>query len=251
LTPNDFGLVAIAVSYVALIDGLTDLSIRSSVIRHQGDDRNFLDTIFTVQLIRALVVSAVVLATSLVLPQLFQDDRLEPVIWCLALNTLWNGLQNPKLALFERDLDFRRELLMQFVSKALSTLGAVIIAVIYQSYWALVAGSLIGSLTRIIVSYGLSPFLPRLSLKLWRELFRFAGWLSAATTFDSLGHKLDSIIIGAFLGVQRAFTKLARNSPACHWTSSFPSSPGPCFQGCSNSRTIFQNYGRTRLIRLN
>ena len=204
LVPDDFGLVAIAASYVALIDGLTDLSIRSSVIRHGGADRAFLDTIFTVQLLRALVVSITVLATSFVLPQIIHDERLAPVIWCLALNTLWGGLQNPKLALFERDMDFRRELAMQFVAKLLSTLGAVAIAIIYQSYWALIAGSLIGSLTRVILSYVLSPFMPRFSLKLWRELFRFAGWLSAATTFNSLGHKLDSIVVGAFLGVRSA-----------------------------------------------
>lgn len=204
LVPADFGLFAVAASYITLIDGLTDLSIRSSVVRHGGGDRQFLDTVFTIQLLRAVLVSGIVVATSFVVPMLIQDERLAPVIWCLALNTLWGGLMNPRMAVFERDLDFRRELLMQFVAKILSTAAAIAFAVIYQSYWALIVGSLVGSFTRVILSYVLSPFLPRLTLSLWRKLFAFAGWLSAATTVDSLGHELDSIIIGGFLELRSA-----------------------------------------------
>lgn len=204
LVPEDFGVFAIAASYITLIEGLTDLSVRSSVIRHGGEDRAFLDTVFTVQLLRAIAVCGVVLATSFVVPYLVQDDRIGPVIWFLALNTLWGGLLSPRLALFERELDFRRELLMQFVAKVLSTAAAIAVALIYETYWALIVGSLVGSTTRLSISYILAPFWPRLSLKLWRKLFSFAGWVSAATTVDTLGHQFDSIIIGGFLDVRSA-----------------------------------------------
>ncbi|MBL8782174.1 MAG: lipopolysaccharide biosynthesis protein [Alphaproteobacteria bacterium] len=204
LVPEDFGIFAIAASYITLIEGLTDLSVRSSVIRHGGEDRSFLDTVFTVQLLRSLLVCAVVLATSLIVPALVEDDRIGPVIWCLALNTLWSGVLSPRMALFERELDFRRELLMQFVGKILSTIAAITVALIYETYWALIVGSLVGSLSRVTTSYILAPFWPRLGLQQWRKLFNFAGWVSAATTVDTLGHQFDSIIIGGFLDVRSA-----------------------------------------------
>lgn len=204
LVPEDFGIFAIAASYITLIEGLTDMSVRSSIVRHGGEDRAFLDTVFTVQLLRAAIIFVFVIATSFVVPYLVQDERIGPVIWFLALNLLWSGVLSPRMALFERELDFRRELLMQFAGKLLSAIAAVAVALIYESYWALIVGSLTGSLTRVTFSYLFAPYLPRLSLAQWRKLFSFAGWVSAATTVDSLGHQFDSVIIGGFLDVRSA-----------------------------------------------
>lgn len=204
LVPDDFGLVAIAASYIGLIESITDLSIRSSVIRHGGEDRRFLDTVFTIQLIRGAVIALIVVASSFILPQMMGDGRLKEVIWLLALNPLWSGFLNPHLALFERAMDFRREAALQIVAKLLSAAAAITAAVIFRSYWALIAGSLVGSLARVVLSYALSPFLPRLSLASWRTLFRFAGWLSASTTLDSVARGPDNLVIGGFLGVRSA-----------------------------------------------
>jgi PST family polysaccharide transporter len=202
LMPADFGLVAIGSSYIGLLDRLTDLSIRSSVIRHGGADREFLDTVFTAQIIRGLIISAIVAASSFVLPQLVNDERLKHVLWALAAGTLWTGFLNPRMALYERALDFRRESILQIVAKLLSTAAAISVAIAFRSYWALIAGSLAGSLARVILSYVLSPCSPRLSLKGWREFLRFAGWLSASTTVDALGHGFDNLIIGGLLSVR-------------------------------------------------
>jgi len=204
LVPDDFGLVAIAVSYIGLIDGITDIAIRNSVIRHGGDDRAFLDTVFTVQVIRGLAVSLVVLGSSFILPAMIGDERLTPIIWFMALGTVWGSFLNPHLALFERDLDFRRESILQISAKVLSTVTAIVVAVIFRNYWALIAGTLVGSLAKVILSYVLSPFMPRFSLKRWRELLSFAGWLSASQTLERLGHSLDNIVIGAFAGIRAA-----------------------------------------------
>jgi PST family polysaccharide transporter len=204
LVPEDFGLVAIGFSIVSLLDRLTDLSIRSSIIRHGGTDRAFLDTVFTLQIMRALGIAAIVFGASFLVPSLMRDQRLMAVMWALAAKPILDGFLNPRLALFERDLDFRRESALQIITKLLSTVVAIGIAVWFRSYWALVAGSLIGSLTRMVLSYALSPFLPQFCLARWRELARFAGWLSAATTADALGHAFDNMIVGGLMNVRAA-----------------------------------------------
>jgi PST family polysaccharide transporter len=204
LVPEDFGLFAIAFSIVSLLDRLTDLSIRSSVIRHGGADRSFLDTVFTLQLMRGLVIAGIVFVASFLVPSLMRDPRLMTVMWALAARPIVDGLFNPRIALFERDLDFRRESALQLVAKLLSTAVAIGIVLWSRSYWALVAGSLTGALARLVLSYALSPFRPQLGLTRWRELARFAGWLSAATTADTLGHAFDNMIVGGLMNVRAA-----------------------------------------------
>lgn len=202
LVPADFGLVAIATSYLGLLDAITDLGVRTALIRHGAADRHFSDTVFTMQVLRGLLLALIVFASSFVLPDLMHDQRLGPVIWLLALSPILGGFQNPRLALYERDLDFRRESAMQLISKLASTIAAIAIALMFRNYWALVAGLLIQPFMKVVLSYVLSPWRPRLSLKSWRELFRFSGWLTGSYTLDNVSYGFDNMIVGGFLGIR-------------------------------------------------
>lgn len=204
LVPADFGLVAIATSYLTLLDAITDLGVRTALIRHGAADKHFSDTVFTLQVLRGIVLALVVVASSFFLPGLMHDERLGPVIWLLALSPIFGGLQNPRLALYERDLDFRRESAMQLIAKLASTIAAILVAVTFRSYWALVAGLLIQPLMKVALSYALSPWRPRLSLNSWRELLRFSGWLTGSYTLDNVSYGFDNMIVGGFLGIRMA-----------------------------------------------
>ncbi len=92
---------------------------------------------------RGSILALVVVASSFILPSLVHDQRLEPVIWCLALSPLVTGFMNPEMAFFERQLDFRRESALQVTAKILSALTSITIAIVYRTYWALVAGLLV------------------------------------------------------------------------------------------------------------
>jgi PST family polysaccharide transporter len=200
LVPADFGLVAIATSYLGLLDAISDLGVRTALIRHGAADKHFSETVFTMQVLRGIALALIVAASSFVLPGLMHDERLGPVIWLLALTPILGGLQNPRLALYERDLDFRRESAMQLTAKLASTIAAIAVAVAFRSYWALVAGLMIQPFMKVVLSYALSPWRPKFSLKSWRELFRFSGWLTGSYTLDNVSYGFDNMIVGGFLG---------------------------------------------------
>lgn len=204
LVPDDFGLVAIATSYIALLDAFSDLGTRTALVRHDTLEPRFMDTVFTVQAIRGIAIGTIVFGSAWLFPIAIGDERLRAVVWVLALQPVIAGLLNPAIIKFERQMDFRRELIVQVVAKLAATSTAIAGAVIYQSYWAMVAGLLVEATCRVTISYVLAPFRPRLGLDRWRELFRFSGWLSGASFLDALVDRLDTILIGAFLDVRIA-----------------------------------------------
>jgi len=205
LVPADFGLVAIASSYLTLLEVFTDFGARSAVIRNDDEnDRSFLNTVFTTQLIRGIGLAMLVFGSSVVPHFLGMDERVGAVIRSLAICPLLNSLQNPKLAVFERSLDFRRESALQILAKLLSTVTSITLAFVFRTYWALVAGLLVASGAKFVISYLLSPFLPRVGLKGWRELLGFSGWISATYMLDVVSRGFDNITMGFFVGARGA-----------------------------------------------
>jgi len=204
LVPEDFGLVAIATSYIALLDAFSDLGTRTAMIRRDELDQRFMDTVFTVQCLRGLCIGTAVFASGYVLPLVVNDPRLKDVIWCLSLQPVVFGFLNPALAKFERQMNFQRELTIQVSAKLAAASTTIVCAVIFKSYWAMIVGIIVDTSCRVMLSYLLVPFRPHASLALWRELFRFSGWLSGSSFIEALLKGMDEILISAILNVRTA-----------------------------------------------
>lgn len=201
LSPEDFGIVSICTGYFLVLDSFTDFGLRTAIIRDERADRSFLDTVFTLQLLRGILLAAVVVLSSLFIPDIVGDQRLRPVIQCMAVLPLIAGFLNTYVVLFERDLDFRRETAIQVSSKVVSTAASITAAILLKSYWALVIGLILGSLARVFIGYALAPALPRLHFKDMRKLLHFSGWLSGSYMLDAAGKGFDNMIIASFRSV--------------------------------------------------
>jgi PST family polysaccharide transporter len=202
LLPADFGLLAVALTFMALLGTMTDLGLRTALIRQGSANPQILDTVFTVQLLRTVIISVMAVASSFVLPGLVGDERLRPAIWVLAAGPLIGGLSNPRMALFERRLNFVPELIVQVSARLCSTVTTITLALLTHSYWALVCGVMVQMPVNVLAGYMLAPYRPRFSLRGWRELLHFSGWLSVSYTLDTLGKGMDELIVGSVLNLR-------------------------------------------------
>jgi PST family polysaccharide transporter len=200
LSPDDFGLVAIAASFIAIIEGLSAFDVNKALIRTRDEHRSLYDTAWTLSALRG-VVSAVIMVS--VAPFL-TDPRLGTILVVLALSPLLSGLSNPRFVMFERDLVYSRLAVLTLGAKLVSVSVTLFIAVNTRSYWSLVVGLLAGTLTSTILSYALRPYRPRISLERFSDIFAFSGWLSLTSIVTTLSMETDKIIVGRLLGVADA-----------------------------------------------
>ena len=197
LSPDDFGLVAIAASVVTIIEGLSAFDVNKALIRTRDDQRALFDTAFTLSMMRG-IVSALCMAAA---AGFVTDGRIATILMVLALSPILTGLSNPKFVLFERDLVFSKLAILTLGAKIVSVTVTLLIAIMYRSYWALVVGMLVGTLITLILSYALRPYRPRLSLARASEIFAFSGWLSLTSVVITLSMETDKIIVGRLLGI--------------------------------------------------
>jgi lipopolysaccharide exporter len=200
LSPDDFGLVAIAASVIAIIEGLSMLGIDKALIRTRDDDRELYDSAWTLAVLRGLASALVMVAIASVL----EDPRIAAVLWTLAWVPVLNGLANPRFVTFERDLVYSRLALLTLAARVLSVAATLAVAFATRSYWALVIGLLVNAGATCALSFVLRPYVPRPSFARVRTLFAFGGWLTLTGAVTALSMETDRIIVGRLLGITEA-----------------------------------------------
>lgn len=200
LTPEDFGLVAIAMIFVALTEALANRQFDLALIRLPEVTPRHFDTAFTFALLWGLIAGGAIFLAADPAAAFLGEPGLAPVLHWLSLAPVLDGLRNPRFVEFQRRLAFLPEIMLGFAGKAAQALVSILLAVAFANHWAMVAGYLAFGATRLAVSYAARPARPRLSLACWRDFLGFGGWLSGTGFLTFLLQRSDTAIVGSTLG---------------------------------------------------
>jgi len=200
LTPSDFGMVAIATSILAVALSVTDLSLASALVQRTDLAEEHFHSVWTISLLRSLAIFVVIALAAYPLARLYGDPRLTAVLVAVGFTAALPGLSSPKMIAMTRNLVFWQDFAVQTVQRLLAFVGAVGCAIVYQSYWALIVGNLIGALASVVLSYLISPYLPRVSLSKFKELFAYSSWLSMGNIVNTFNYKFDQLVLGYLVG---------------------------------------------------
>lgn len=202
LVPADFGVVAMAMSVIALIELATAFSFEIALIQKRDPQRVHYDTAWTLNVLLAAGGALVTAVLAEPTAAFYDEPRLVPVMWAIGAAWFVSGFENVGIVNFRREMDFARE----FRFLALRRLAAFVVtlaaALTLRSYWALVIGMAAGRVCGVLLSYAMHPFRPRLSLFASRELFGFSGWLLANNIAHAVTGRLPQFFVGRLLGAQ-------------------------------------------------
>lgn len=200
LTPADFGIVALAASFIAIASALTELSLGAALINVDEPSDEHLDTVWTLNLIRGVILAAAFCLAASPLANSLGDPRLVPVLYVMSSGLVFGALANPRLSLLERDLQFRQSFVLALLSNVAGVIVSIALAVLLKSYWALIAGTLVSQAVRVVFSYRIAPYRPRAGWTKLRELWHFSFWLSLSQCVSALNYRADQLIVGWQLG---------------------------------------------------
>lgn len=208
LLPQDFGLVAIAMALVQLVEAVLEMPITQVLVRAHSVDRAMENTTFTLGLIRALVLAGVLGALAWPAAALYHDARLGPLLLFLALAPVLRGLQSPAMAHYARAMNFRPDLWVEVGGKIGAFGAALAMVLATRSYWAIAAGTVAGPAVMLVLSYALAPMRPRLTLACWQLFGGFIGATTAAQVLSAVNWQIDRLLLSRFVAPARlgAFT---------------------------------------------
>jgi O-antigen/teichoic acid export membrane protein len=200
LAPADFGIVAIATSVTAAIEGLSQFGVRDALVRLHDESKAYYDTAFTFQAVRGLVTGTLIAGLSWFAGPLLGEARLTPVLLVLAGSAVVAGWENIGVVRFSRELDFRMQVLLQAGPRLLGFVLTTTLAVLLRSYWALVWGAVAVKLAGVAMSYAVSAHRPGFSLRGWRYLLGFSVWTWASGLAIIVWTRSEPFLLGPALG---------------------------------------------------
>ena len=197
LDTADFGIVAIAFTISAAFNSLSNVGVTENLVRHQRVGRDELDTGFTIQVIKGGITGILLLAAAPLAAAWFSEPRLERVIYILAFAFALSGIENIGIIYFRRDMQFDREFQLSAIERVLTFATTLVAAVLLRSYWALVIGTVVAKIVRVIASYAMQPYRPKFGLRAWKDLAGFSMWMWLSSLVYIVWFRADPLVVGS------------------------------------------------------
>ncbi len=202
LVPADFGVVAMSMILVAALNLLVSFGFDTQLIQNRQAGRDHFDTAWTFNVLFAAACGVVLVLLAPYAAAFYREPRLVDVIYVLALGFVIQGCANIGTVAFRREMRFDREFKF-LLSKRLATLVVTIpLAFLLQNYWALVFGQLAGTVLQVVLSYVVSTYRPRFSLKARLEMFHSSKWLMINNILQFVNGRSGSFVVGRVTNAQ-------------------------------------------------
>ncbi len=207
LFPEAFGMMALVSVFLVGLTMFSDMGTGPSILQNKrGDEPEFLNTAFTIQVVRGVVLWLAACAMALPVAAFYGQDQLAVLLPVAGLSLLIHGLEPTRIETAARHLRLGRVTLLDLISQALGIVSMVVLAYLFQSVWALVAGWIVSSLARLIL---MTLFLPGPGNRMqWepaaaRDLIHFGFWLFLSTACGFLVAQGDKAILGKYLTLEQ------------------------------------------------
>jgi O-antigen/teichoic acid export membrane protein len=200
LTPEDFGVVAMAMVAVAMLEVFTQSGVDLALLRTEAPTREHYDAAWTLEIIQGLLLGAVLFLSAPLVGGHFEDERVTLVVQLLSLRAVIGGFQNIGVVDFRRRLAFGTEFKFGVYKKLLTFSVTIVAALLLRNYWALVAGQVFGRIFEVGLSYGMSDYRPRLAMARIGEIWGFSRWLILSRFARLLNRQFDRWVVGSVGG---------------------------------------------------
>src|SRR5262245_29850229 len=146
LFPEIFGLMMLVNSFIIGLHMFSDIGIGPSIVRSKhGDDPNFLNTGWTLQIVRALGLWLASAAIAWPVAAFYGQPELAQLIPAVGLATAISGFNSTSMLTLSRHLAQARLVVLEVGTYVFSQAIVILWVCYQQTVWALVVGNLISS----------------------------------------------------------------------------------------------------------
>lgn len=200
LVPGDFGMVAMAMSFIAMAELLSAFNFDTAIIQNQSATPAHFNSAWTCSMLLGASITLLMVGLAVPIASFYGRPELASVVIALAFGPLLTGAQNIGVVAFLKELNFRREFRFQVTRKLIGFCVVVPLAFMLRSYWALVIGILVSKLGGTVISYLMHPYRPRIDFSKTRELLVFSRWLLINNVAGFLKERGADFFVGRMSG---------------------------------------------------
>ena len=202
LGPEDFGVVALATSLIAVLAILTELGLATFLVQETELDEATTSTAFWASAVTGAGLAALLSLSGPLVADAFDAPALRVVVPVLSLSVLLSGLSSVQLALLQRRMQFRALATRQVSATVVASVVAVILALLGAGVWALVVQVLLRDAIALVVLWRASGWRPsrRFSRPALRRMSRYGGKVLGMNLLIQVRDRTEDVVIASVLG---------------------------------------------------
>jgi O-antigen/teichoic acid export membrane protein len=202
LFPEAFGLMALVTIFLQGLKMFSDIGIGPAVIQNQRDDPRLLDSAWTIQVVRGIVLWIACCAIAWPVASIYQQAALVWLLPACGVTTIIQGLASTSFFTLARNLDFKKVAVYTTLTTIAEYAITVVLAWLGFGLWSLVFGWYSGSGIRTIVSHAINPGARHRfcwDRECIRAVARFGRWIFVSTLITFFARQLDRLLLGGLV----------------------------------------------------
>ena len=202
LGPRDFGIVALALIYIAVVQLFLEGGVQTAVIQRDALEDDHLDSAFWLNFVWCLLLAGASYLLAGWWARVNGVAELEDVVKVLSILLVIYGLTVVQLALFERHMRFRALAFREVTAVLVGGVLGLVLALRGAGVWALVAQQLGFAGTQLALLWAMSTWRPhfRFSRAHARDLVGFSSGVFLSNLGGFINRRADALLMGIFFG---------------------------------------------------
>jgi len=217
LVPEMFGIMAIVTVIMGGLAMFSDVGLLQNIIQSKrGEETDYLDTAWTIQIVRGFLVFVIALALSYGLYFLGQTGYLSEesvygnvelpfILAIVSVTAAISGFNSIHMLVLNRKFMMGKLVTIELLSQLIGLVFMLYWAWQHKEIWALVYGNIISASTKMLLSHivnigGVCRF--RWERAAAHEIFHFGKWVFLTSIFGFLLNQGDRLLLGGLLSAE-------------------------------------------------
>lgn len=202
LTPEAFGVVAVAMTTIVALEIVKDLGTGAAIIQRPEVDQRLLNSVFYVNIVAGLVAAGLMVLGAPLIAGIFDVPDATAVVRAFAIMLAIGGLTQVHHAVLRRSMQFDAVAAVEMVGALTTGVVSIALALAGAGVWSMVWGNVAGAAVGSVVAWVRSGWAPTATFG-WRPLKEIAGFSLHTAAFNVttfLLENTDKILVGRWLG---------------------------------------------------
>ncbi|PKD39383.1 hypothetical protein CWO84_16870 [Methylomonas sp. Kb3] len=247
LAPEEFGLMALALTAVKVGGYFSDFGLAAAIQQKSEITRSDIEASFWFSLISGLFFFIATYFLAEPLAEFFQTPKLVPVIELLAVNFILIGASATSTGLLKRNMNFKYLSIVETVTYLIGN-GLVGVVLAYYGFgvFSLSAAYLTQTFLLLLAAYVKTQHSLRITFRLadYKHIIKYGGGYSVASFMTFIGSNIDHILVGKFFpAAELGLWNRSRNlisMPAYNLLVSITRVLLPAYSKCQNDKAQFR-----------
>lgn len=206
LVPEMFGLMSLVYVFITALHLFSDVGIGTSVIQNKrGEEPDFLNTAWTLQVCRGVILWFCTLLLAWPIAQLYQQPQFLWLIPVVGLGTMISGFNSTSVFRLNRNMAFRQLAIFELSGQLIGIVVMVVWAWFSPTIWALLMGSFASQILQLVWSHYWNSGSPNRLIwnqEVVKEILSFGKWIFVSTALTFFAEQADRLILGKLLTLE-------------------------------------------------